>query len=126
MSIWKTYKQSRAVKIDLSKLDENLSNLWVKALPTTAHEPAMAMAMENLGNNDATSQEQNRQIMRFWILDWNLPYKDDDNKILPIPSEENNDWEENIPFDVQLFIMNEIQKADSERINIPKVNEKES
>ena len=127
MSVWKKYKASRAIKIELKELDESLDGLWVKALPTTANEPAKAMEIEKIGADEALdSKEQNRKIMEFWILDWNLPYADEDRGTLPPPSSNNHDWEDNIPFDVQLFVMKKIQEEDQKRIDVPKENEKES
>ncbi|RMD66032.1 hypothetical protein D6817_04975 [Candidatus Pacearchaeota archaeon] len=123
MSVWQKYKESRAITIDLGELDPSLKGLWVKALPTTANEPIKAMEMERIGSDESlTTEEQNRKIMQFWIMDWNLPYADDDSKILPIPSDENHDWEENIPFEVQLFIMRKIQEEDKKRVEVPKEN----
>lgn len=127
MSVWKKYKASRAIKIELEELDKSLDGLWVKALPTTANEPAKAMEIEKIGSDESLdSVAQNRKIMEFWILDWNLPYADNEEKILPPPSDNNHDWENNIPFDVQLFIMKKIQEEDQKRIDIPKENEVES
>lgn len=121
MGRWNDYKKSRAVQLDLAELDETLDGLWVKALPTTAQEPSVALALEK---SDEDVQQQGRELMKVWVLGWNLPYKNNDDKVLPIPLK-SNDWESNIPLDVQLHIANSIRKVDEERVEVPQTSASE-
>lgn len=116
MGIWQEYKKSRAVQIDLGELDSSLSGLWVKVLPTTAQEPSVALSLEKESGDNV--QQQGRNLMKIWVMAWNLPYASSDDKVLPIPTK-SDDWESNIPLDIQLYIAGVIRKVDEERIEVP-------
>ena len=133
--IWEAYKHSRTIRIDLGELDPILKDFWVQAMPTSAYEPSVSLAMEAMTDTG----DQNRQAMGLWIENWNLV--DNSGEPLPTPrddpakhktiKDENGKtsrvkesgarWEDILPFEVQTFIIRKISKVDEERLAVPTV-----
>jgi len=115
---WQAYIDARIERIELEGVDESLKGFWIDVLPTVAHTSDVFQRLRALQQTAGeeggmTEEDAMVEMMKMWIKAWNLPDREGE-PLMQLSDDKEDAWINEVPFQIQLFVMQEVNRFDEE------------